>query len=144
MPDTSPAPKQRATSYGRGGAGNIQSNKPAPTLDIEAPPIKSDFYTTGRGGQGNMAKNDLQNPAIARELQDVEAPLRRFSQSDSHYGRGGIGNTETMTPEEIINAKAANVMIEQEAKEREAQRPSIHVDMKGVAEKGRELLRGKR
>ncbi|MCJ1400323.1 hypothetical protein MMC11_003528 [Xylographa trunciseda] len=162
MPGTSPAPDQRATSYGRGGAGksnffsivfdmtyllagNIQSEKPASTLDMETPAIKSDVYTTGRGGQGNMTKNDWQNPARARESQDMEAPARRYSQSDSHYGRGGVGNTETMTSEKIVvNTEAADALTDRETKEKEVREPSTQVDMKAVAETGRALLRGKR
>ncbi|MCJ1281924.1 hypothetical protein MMC26_001247 [Xylographa opegraphella] len=134
MPGTSPALEQRSTSYGRGGAGNIQSGKPVPTPDLETPPIKSNVYTTGRGGQGNMAKNDPQNPALARELQDVENLPKRFSQSDSHYGRGGVGNRETMTPNEIANAKAANAIIEREAIASGARKNSLQNDLKGAAE----------
>ena len=35
-----------------------------------------------------MAKNDPQNPHLARRSQDVEAMPRRPSQGEGHYGRG--------------------------------------------------------
>jgi len=40
-------------------------------VDLETPTIKSDVYTTGRGGSGNMAKNT--DPYEARRAQDVVA-----------------------------------------------------------------------
>jgi len=62
----------RALSHGRGGAGNIgsaPSDIEPPSLDT--PTLKSDVYTTGRGGSGNMAKNN--DPDAARRAQDVVA-----------------------------------------------------------------------
>lgn len=44
----------RSTSHGRGGAGNI-NNKPGAQRtadDLRTPDIKSQHYTTGRGGTG--------------------------------------------------------------------------------------------
>jgi hypothetical protein len=40
-------------------------------VNLDTPTIKSDFYTTGRGGSGNMAKNT--DPGEARRAQDVVA-----------------------------------------------------------------------
>jgi hypothetical protein len=38
-------------------------------VSLETPTLKSDMYTTGRGGSGNMTKNS--NPEVARRAQDV-------------------------------------------------------------------------
>ena len=37
-----------------------------------------------------MAKNDPQNPQLARKSQDVEAAPRRPSYGEGHYGRGKL------------------------------------------------------
>ena len=42
-----------------------------PAIDLETPTLKTDIYTTGRGGSGNMARNN--DPAEARRAQDVTA-----------------------------------------------------------------------
>lgn len=59
--------------------------------DLVTPTLKSDTYTTGRGGTGNMARNDPANPEIARLAQDVDAPAHIETQP-KHGGRGGAGN----------------------------------------------------
>ena len=78
-------------SHGRGGAGTFPSISTASQLspklmtilagnigstpsdldpvNLETPTLKSEVYTTGRGGSGNMARND--DPAAARRAQDV-------------------------------------------------------------------------
>lgn len=38
---------------------------------LETPTLKGERYTTGRGGSGNMAKNE--DPEAARRAQDVVA-----------------------------------------------------------------------
>ncbi|KAJ8116458.1 hypothetical protein OPT61_g2112 [Boeremia exigua] len=93
---TRPA-QDRIASHGRGGAGNIAPDtttvytKPE---DLVTPTIKSNTYTTGRGGQGNMAKND--NPENARLAQDVEGPTKISEPKGAvHYGRGGAANIVT-------------------------------------------------
>ena len=68
--------------------GNIRKNSITAIPDLATPSIKSQVYSTGRGGQGNMAKNDPANPEKARTSQDVGAPPRRLSEGHSHYGRG--------------------------------------------------------
>lgn len=59
-------------SSGRGGAGNIRepSKTPLNVEDLQTPTLKTAVVTTGRGGSGNMAKND--DPAETRLRQDVE------------------------------------------------------------------------
>ncbi|KAK2798840.1 hypothetical protein FQN50_008701 [Emmonsiellopsis sp. PD_5] len=71
---------------------------PHPTPDdLSTPTIKSDIYTTGRGGSGNMVTND--DPQIARRAQDVDVPpaLVRDVQMGGEgrrmfVGRGGVAN----------------------------------------------------
>ncbi|KZM23068.1 uncharacterized protein EKO05_0008200 [Ascochyta rabiei] len=89
--------QDRIASHGRGGAGNIAPDvntaytKPE---DLVTPTIKSNTYTTGRGGQGNMAKND--NPDNARLAQDVNGPVQISEPKGAvHYGRGGAANIIT-------------------------------------------------
>ncbi|KAF2645693.1 hypothetical protein P280DRAFT_476193 [Massarina eburnea CBS 473.64] len=93
----------RVSSYGRGGAGNItkEHGSPQPTAaDLVTPVLKSEHYTTGRGGTGNMARNNPNFPEIARASQDVEAPLHREPEGPHHYGRGGAANVAKPTEEE--------------------------------------------
>ncbi len=40
-------------------------------VDLDTPTLKGNYYTTGRGGSGNMAKNT--DPEEARRSQDVVA-----------------------------------------------------------------------
>ena len=80
-------------SHGRGGAGNI-----GPTIfdddkaNLITPTIKSDTYTTGRGGSGNMKKNDLDHPEEARRSQDVNPAIQQDSKGPTHTGRGEYMN----------------------------------------------------
>ncbi|KAG6010162.1 hypothetical protein E4U21_007639 [Claviceps maximensis] len=81
------------SSHGRGGAGNMVDATKSPKLkasDLETPVLKTPVVTTGRGGTGNMAKND--DPQATRLRQDVEAVPRRYSSGAQHTGRGGAGN----------------------------------------------------
>jgi hypothetical protein len=60
-------------SSGRGGAGNIVDASRSPKLqpeDLQTPTLKTSVVTTGRGGSGNMAKNN--DPLETRARQDVE------------------------------------------------------------------------
>jgi len=89
--------QDRIASHGRGGAGNIAPDvntaytKPE---DLVTPTIKSEKYTTGRGGQGNITKND--NPDNARLAQDVDGPAKISDPKGAvHYGRGGAANIVT-------------------------------------------------
>ncbi|KAJ4361526.1 hypothetical protein N0V95_001778 [Ascochyta clinopodiicola] len=88
---TRPA-QDRIASHGRGGADvNTAYTKPE---DLVTPTIKSNTYTTGRGGQGNMTKND--NPNNARLAQDVDGPVKISEPKGAvHYGRGGAANIIT-------------------------------------------------
>jgi hypothetical protein len=48
--------RQSSSHHGRGGAGNIKTgpNAAVQASDLTTPTIKSDTYTTGRGGQGKL------------------------------------------------------------------------------------------
>jgi hypothetical protein len=61
-------------SHGRGGAGNMADAAKSPSIkasDLETPVLKTAVVTTGRGGTGNMTKND--DPHETRLRQDVKA-----------------------------------------------------------------------
>jgi len=81
----------RGVLSGRGGAGNFGKDHrdSAGTQDLATPTLKSETYTTGRGGIGNIVKND--NADIARLAQDVEVPAVHEPEN-FHYGRGGAAN----------------------------------------------------
>ncbi|KAM0332595.1 hypothetical protein ACHAQA_002879 [Verticillium albo-atrum] len=98
-------------SHGRGGAGNIANSTKFDKItpkDLQTPVLKSSVVTTGRGGTGNMLKND--DPYETRLRQDVEGAPRRTSSGAAHYGRGGAANIFKASPEEqAAAAKAANL-----------------------------------
>ncbi|KAM0446954.1 hypothetical protein ACHAPV_007876 [Trichoderma viride] len=80
-------------SHGRGGAGNMADAAQSPSIkasDLETPVLKTAVVTTGRGGTGNMTKND--DPHETRLRQDVKAVPRRLSSGAQYAGRGGAGN----------------------------------------------------
>lgn len=61
-------------SHGRGGAGNMADAAQSPSIkasDLETPVLKTAVVTTGRGGTGNMTKNN--DPRETRLRQDVKA-----------------------------------------------------------------------
>lgn len=131
LPASQPSPR---ISHGRGGFGNI-SNDPhvAATADsLHTPTLKQPTYTTGRGGAGNMAKND--DPVKARERQDVDVPPIRLEDEGKgfHIGRGGEGNFKRRDSEES-----------KEGKEKERQ-GSKEAGVKGMVEKGKDFLTGKK
>ncbi|KAL4960296.1 DUF3602 domain-containing protein [Aspergillus stella-maris] len=97
----------RNISHGRGGAGNIYSSEAKTTpQDLVTPTIKQDVFTTGRGGAGNMLHNDPDRPELAREMQDVEAPIMRHQDHAPHHtGRGGAANQYIPTAEDEKKAK---------------------------------------
>ncbi|KAL7924959.1 hypothetical protein ACQKWADRAFT_284646 [Trichoderma austrokoningii] len=80
-------------SHGRGGAGNMADAARSPSIkasDLETPVLKTAIVTTGRGGTGNMTKNN--DPYETRLRQDVKAVPRRLSAGAQYAGRGGAGN----------------------------------------------------
>ncbi|KAA6411879.1 MAG: hypothetical protein FRX48_04029 [Lasallia pustulata] len=125
----------KISSYGRGGAGNFSAAKDIPPPDLVTPTIKGDMYTTGRGGQGNMAKNYSDRPELARERQDVNAMPRRLSEAETFYGRGGAANTTRPSQEDVLRAREENRRMEQQARQSSRDRA------KGLADKGRDMLK---
>lgn len=77
-------------------------------VDLKTPTIKSQTYTTGRGGTGNMQPNV--HPDITRQTQDVDAHPRagREPETGFQYGRGGAGNTVTLNKDQIVDIRARN------------------------------------
>ncbi|EEH06425.1 predicted protein [Histoplasma capsulatum G186AR] len=85
------------------GAATVTSRTPA---DLVTPTIKSDMYTTGRGGSGNIVAND--DPAVARMAQDVEVDVIGESKGEKVFlGRGGAANIYD-TSTEMDNNKDAH------------------------------------
>lgn len=91
--------------FGRGGAGRIllaiytealsdndlgnitaKSDKAVTTAPATTPTLKSKNYTTGRGGTGNIVRNE--DPETARMAQDVDVPGIALPEGDHHTGRG--------------------------------------------------------
>lgn len=124
-------------SHGRGGAGNIgnSENDDAP-VNLETPTIKTDIYTTGRGGSGNMSKNI--DPEATRRAQDVVGNPRRESTNSTHVGRGGAANVFRPSPEEVAIAKNSNSKWESAIDDEPTTKP------KGLADKGKDWLFGKK
>ncbi|QIW99949.1 hypothetical protein AMS68_005467 [Peltaster fructicola] len=94
-----PTESIRTSSHGRGGAGNINArpeNTGSSAADLQTPTIKSDVFTTGRGGSGNMASTTCSD--TRRAAQDVEAPQHHTKEAHGtfHWGRGGDGNMVTV------------------------------------------------
>lgn len=156
----------RVASYGRGGAGasfrlpavrpanmapgNIGKEDPTAQItpnDLVTPTLKSEHYTTGRGGSGNMAKNDPSRPEVARAAQDVEAPAHREPEGRHHYGRGGAANiakteeekraaTAAAGPEKEKKSSGEKKRLSGETKERSEEGKAD----KGIVDKGKEFL----
>lgn len=134
-------------SHGRGGAGNIGST-PAdlepPTL--ETPTLKGEIYTTGRGGSGNMARND--DPEAARRAQDVVANPRRESGNSTHVGRGGAANVfhpSTLSSEEKDKAGWENAIDDASIhSEKVGETQAARKKERGLADKGKDFLFGKK
>lgn len=129
-----------ALSHGRGGAGNIgaSANDEEP-ITLETPTLKGERYTTGRGGSGNMAKNN--DPEAARRAQDVVGVPRRESGSSTHVGRGGAANIFRPSQAEIDAAKSDNAKWENAIDSDSITKGNAP---KGLADKGKDWLLGKK
>lgn len=107
-------------STGRGGAGNIKSSKDAPSPELaphtSVPTLQTDTVTTGRGGLGNMLKND--NPELTRKAQDVDNKndVMPITSNKSFIGRGGYGNI--ITSEDNLYAVTSNGPSEKDPKKK--------------------------
>jgi len=108
-------------------------------VDLETPTLKGERYTTGRGGSGNMAKND--DPEAARRAQDVIANPRRESTNSAHVGRGGAANIFRPSQAEIEAAKKDNAKWESVISDDKSDTSRTPAP-RGLAEKGKEWLGG--
>ncbi|KAK1812688.1 hypothetical protein LTR12_012914 [Friedmanniomyces endolithicus] len=132
---------EQTRSHGRGGAGNItaKASTTAEAKDFSTPTIKSNTYTTGRGGQdlpalplGNMATNLENFPEFARAAQDVNAPAHHEKETRGtyHWGRGGEGNMMTVGSDKSKERPGLD------GGDGQQRRGSFQ----GIVEKGREML----
>ena len=82
----------------------VAKPKEASTADGEkvmtTPTLKSNIYTTGRGGTGNMARND--DPEEARAAQDVDIPGITLPEGAHHTGRGDVPHTRMIDLKVLI------------------------------------------
>jgi hypothetical protein len=103
-------------------------------VSLETPTLKTDVFTTGRGGSGNMAKNS--DPETARRAQDVVAHPRTETGNDTHVGRGGAANIFRPSEE-------AERMSEGDVEKRKAleNRGAVPREV-GLADKGKQWLSG--
>ncbi|KAL8701939.1 MAG: hypothetical protein Q9201_004644 [Fulgogasparrea decipioides] len=94
--------------------GNIGPTVNDAKHNLTTPTIKSSVYTTGRGGSGNMKKNDPKHPEVARKSQDVSPMPRRLSDEGIvHTGRGGAANVLRPSIEETMHSADENAVIEE-------------------------------
>ncbi|CAL8579785.1 hypothetical protein XPA_005516 [Xanthoria parietina] len=109
-----PQPTPKA-SHGRGGAGNIGPTvNDASKSGLTTPTIKTSIYTTGRGGSGNMKRNDPQHPELARKSQDVVPPVKRkHNEERGHTGRGGVANFIRPSIDEVTHSADEKAKIEE-------------------------------
>jgi len=126
---------RRNLSHGRGGAGNIATGTGnISPVSLETPTLKTEVFTTGRGGSGNMAKNS--DPETTRRAQDVVAHPRTETGNDTHVGRGGAANV-------FRPSEDASQMPEGEAERKRGlgDRGTVPREV-GLADKGKEWLSG--
>ncbi|KAK5697121.1 hypothetical protein LTR17_023985 [Elasticomyces elasticus] len=133
--------QQAPRLQGRGGAGNVQT-KPATgggevqAQDFSTPTIKSNTYTTGRGGQGNMATNLPDFPEYSRAAQDVDTPAHHEKEAKGvyHWGRGGEGNAMMVGSDKAPKNKANGEGL------RPTEKHQRSGSFQGIMEKGKEML----
>ncbi|KAL8660181.1 MAG: hypothetical protein Q9202_006777 [Teloschistes flavicans] len=108
-------PKEASkASHGRGGIGNIGPTTNDARNNLVTPTIKQTIYTTGRGGSGNMKKNDPNHPEVARKSQDVAPMPRRNSRGEIvHTGRGGAANVIRPSIDEMVHTADEGAVIEE-------------------------------
>lgn len=129
--DCSPASaSERPLTFAGNIAKDDPTNYPKPE-DLVTPTLKSNTYTTGRGGTGNMARNDPERPDLARAAQDVESKPHPEPQGPKHYGRGGAANI--IGDGQPAQRKSAEAKRKSEDEKRED-------NGKGLLGKGKDLL----
>ncbi|KAK5707317.1 hypothetical protein LTR17_020815 [Elasticomyces elasticus] len=127
--------------HGRGGAGNVQTKAATGGGEVQAqdfstPTIKSNTYTTGRGGQGNMATNLPDFPEYSRAAQDVDTPAHHEKEAKGvyHWGRGGEGNAMMVGSAKAPTNKASGEGL------RPTEKHQRSGSFQGIMEKGKEML----
>lgn len=121
--------------------GNIAtSTSPVSPDSLETPTLKTDVFTTGRGGSGNMARNS--DPATTRRAQDVVAHPRIETGNDTHVGRGGAANVFRPSAEEDPGRAAAAADGEAEKKRVLGEKGTTGSRELGLADRGKEWLSG--
>lgn len=130
-------PSEPTHHFGRGGAGNVTTkDDKAPRVPPESttPTLKSKNYTTGRGGTGNIVKNE--NPENARKAQDMDVPGIVLPENEYHTGRGGEGNRVKPSEEEVAAARENNEKV------RSASFTKDRSGLKGIADKAKNMVNG--
>ncbi|KAL9597483.1 MAG: hypothetical protein Q9219_005116 [cf. Caloplaca sp. 3 TL-2023] len=132
-------------SHGRGGAGNIGPtvNDAAKPSSLTTPTIKSSVYTTGRGGSGNMKRNDPKHPEVARSSQDVGPVVggkgRRGSEGGvGHTGRGGVANVLRPSIDDMVLAAANENAVVNEGMRYDRQRQVAAAAREGSSQQQRQ------
>ncbi|KAL9576548.1 MAG: hypothetical protein Q9212_007007 [Teloschistes hypoglaucus] len=99
-------------------SGNIGPTTNDAKNNLVTPTIKQSVYTTGRGGSGNMKKNDPKHPEVARKSQDVAPMPRRNSRGEIvHTGRGGVANVIRPSIDEMVHTATDEDAIMEDTKE---------------------------
>jgi hypothetical protein len=125
--------------------GNVAENvEVVKSEDLVTPNLKSAVFTSGRGGSGNMATNDPTRPEVARAAQDVEGHAPRLSMGEFHAGRGGAGNAGHGPSQAKSLAVAQGDVREGMNDVEESEVNEKNVDYRGWADKGKDLLFGRR
>jgi len=137
------AETRKPIMYGRGGAGNVTTkSEKIPSANVETTPtLKSKMYTTGRGGSGNMAKNDLEHPEEARRAQDVDIPGLTLPEGSHHTGRGGAANTYTPSELEQRQARQNNEKVRSESFRRSGSKERSGI--RALADKAKDAVSSK-
>lgn len=119
--------------------GNIGTGKTnVSPVSLETPTLKTDVFTTGRGGSGNMAKNS--DPETARRAQDVVAHPRTETGNETHVGRGGAANV--FRPAEGEGRTPDGEGEKRPEAEREAGKVAASAQDTGLADRGKGWLSG--
>jgi len=111
-----------------------------PSADaLQTPPLKAKNYSTGRGGSGNIAKNDPEKPEIARKRQDVDVPPVMIQEDQHHTGRGGAANTYKPSEEDVEAAREHH----EKARTSSVSSTERPKGIARLAKKGKEVLTGR-